>query len=408
MAIFEELKERGLIAQTTHEEEVRDLLNNHSITFYTGFDPTADSLHVGHFLILVTMARMQRAGHRPIALIGGGTGMVGDPTGRTDMRQMMTPETVEYHSNCFKSQMANLIDFSNGKALMLNNADWLLGLNYIEFLRDVGIHYSVNKMLTYECFKTRLERGLSFLEFNYMLMQGYDFYKLNKNYDCVMQLGGDDQWANILGGIELIRRKSGKEAYGLTFSILATSDGKKMGKTQKGAVWLDPKKTSPFEFYQYWRNVGDADVVNLLKKLTFIPVKDIENEFGSKSGQELNAAKELLAYEVTKMVHGEEEASRVQAAAKSLFANASVSEDMPTKELPADAFQNGEIGILDLLTTTKIVPSKGEARRLVDQGGITVNDEKVESAQKAFNKTDFGEGYIILKKGKKSIFKVKL
>jgi len=406
MGIYEELKERGLIAQVTHEEEVKDLLNNKSITFYTGYDPTADSLHVGHYLMLVTMARLQRAGHRPIVLIGGGTAMVGDPSGRTDMRQMMTIETIKHHADCFKGQIAKLVDFSEDRAIMVNNADWLLKLNYVDFLREVGVHYSVNRMLTAECFKTRLERGLTFIEFNYMLMQGYDFLELYRRYNCVMQLGGDDQWSNILGGIELIRRTLSKEAYGMTATLLVTSEGKKMGKTQKGAVWLDPNKTPPYEFYQYWRNVDDADVVGLLKKLTFLPVEYIDKEFGKLEGKDLNIAKEVLAYEVTKQVHGEEEAKRAQNTAKTLFSSAQISNDMPTNEISESDFNNDEISILDLLVKGKITPSKGEARRLIDQGGITINDEKVDSVQKVYKRSDFKDNYVIVRKGKKVIIKV--
>lgn len=402
MNVFDELKRRGLIAQTTHEEEIRELLGREKVTFYIGFDPTADSLHVGHYLQLVVMAHMQRAGHRPIAILGGGTGMVGDPTGKTDMRKMMTPETVAHNANCFKKQMARLVDFSDGKALMLDNGDWLLKLNYIEFLREVGIHFSVNKMLTYECFKTRLEKGLSFIEFNYMLMQSYDFLKLHRDYGCKLELGGDDQWANILGGIELVRRAEGDQVYGMTFTLLTNSNGVKMGKTVGGAVWLDPEKFSPYDFYQYWRNVEDADVVRFLKMLTFLDVDYIESEFGHCEGAELNRAKEVLAFEVTKQVHGEEEAVKAQNTARKVFAGTGVDENMPTVEV---SFEEG-ISLLDLMAGTGITPSKGEARRLVQQGGVSLGGEKVTDIAYQVTDADFGEGYLILKKGKKAIYKV--
>ena len=404
MSVYDVLEERGLIAQVTHEKEIRELLEKEKITFYIGFDPTADSLHVGHFLQLMVMAHMQRAGHRPIALIGGGTGMVGDPSGRTDMRTMMTVETINHHCECFKEQISRLVDFSDGKALMVNNADWLMDLNYIQFLRDIGVHFSVNRMLTAECFKSRLERGLSFIEFNYMLMQSYDFLKLYQNYGCKMELGGDDQWSNILGGLELVRRVEGQEVYGMTFTLLTTSEGKKMGKTQGGAVWLDPKKTSPYDFYQYWRNVGDQDVIRCLKMLTFLPMDEIR-ELEKLEGQEINTAKKILAYEVTALVHGKEEAEKAQAAAQALFEAGGPTGDVPTKTIAAD-FET--ITALDLISNTGIVPSRGEGRRLITQGGLTVNDEKITSIDHEFTKVDFGEEGLMVKKGKKHYFKVTL
>ncbi|MCO7136745.1 tyrosine--tRNA ligase [[Clostridium] leptum] len=404
MGVFEELKERGLIAQMTHEEPIKDLLDNQKITFYIGFDPTADSLHVGHFLQMVVMAHMQKAGHRPIVLLGGGTGMVGDPTGKTDMRKMMTQETVDYHVSCFKKQMERFIDFSDGKALMVNNGDWLLDLNYVDFLRNVGVHFSVNRMLTAECFKTRLVKGLSFLEFNYMLMQSYDFLKLYEEYNCVMELGGDDQWSNILGGIELIRRAKGKDAYGMTFTLLTTSDGRKMGKTEGGAVWLDPEKTSPYDFYQYWRNVDDADVIRCLKMLTFVPLDQIK-PMEQWSGSQLNQAKEILAFEVTKMIHGEEEAQKAQDAARALFGAGASVDDMPSTQLEESDFADGAIGIIDLLTRTGLVSSRGEARRLIDQGGISVDDQKASSVSDTIPVSQFEKGYVIVKKGKKVFHK---
>ncbi len=391
MSVYDVLEERGLIAQVTHEKEIRELLEKEKVTFYIGFDPTADSLHVGHFLQLMVMAHMQRAGHRPIALIGGGTGMVGDPSGRTDMRTMMTVETINHHCECFKEQISRLVDFSDGKALMVNNADWLMDLNYIQFLRDIGVHFSVNRMLTAECFKSRLERGLSFIEFNYMLMQSYDFLKLYQNYGCKMELGGDDQWSNILGGLELVRRVEGQEVYGMTFTLLTTSEGKKMGKTQGGAVWLDPKKTSPYDFYQYWRNVGDQDVIRCLKMLTFLPMDEIR-ELEKLEGQEINTAKKILAYEVTALVHGKEEAEKAQAAAQALFEAGGPTGDVPTKTIAAD-FET--ITALDLISNTGIVPSRGEGRRLITQGGLTVNDEKITSIDHEFTKADFGEEGLI-------------
>ncbi len=401
--VFDVLKERGLIAQTTHEEEIRELLGKEKVTFYIGFDPTADSLHVGHFLQMVVMKHMQDHGHRPIALIGGGTAHIGDPTGRSDMRQMMTKEIIDYNSACFKKQLSCLVDFAEDKAIMVNNADWLLDLNYVEFLRDIGACFSVNKMLTAECFKQRLEKGLSFLEFNYMLMQSYDFLMLNRKYDCKIELGGDDQWSNILGGIELCRRKDQKQTYGMTFTLLTTSEGKKMGKTQKGALWLDPEKCSPYDFYQYWVNVQDADVIKCLKLVTFVPMEEIY-EMEKWEGAELNKAKKRLAYEVTKLVHGEETANQVRDAAEAVFALGGVSADMPTTELSS---LDG-MGILDLLVETKLAQSKGEARRLVTQGGVSVNDEKVTDIALALTNDMIGDDGLIIKKGKKVFHRVVL
>ena len=406
--VFDELKARGMIAQMTNEEKIRELLGgSEPVTFYIGFDPTADSLHVGHFVQLMVMAHMQRAGHRPIALLGGGTAMVGDPTGKTDMRQMMTVETIAYHVDCFKKQMSRFLDFSEGKALMVNNGDWLRNLNYIEFLRDVGAHFSVNRMLTAECYKARLERGLTFLEFNYMLMQGYDFYRLFKDHGCRMELGGDDQWSNIIAGVELCRRKEGKEVYGMTFTLLTTSEGKKMGKTEKGAVWLDPEKTSPYDFFQYWRNVNDADVVRCLKLLTFVPVEEIEQLAQDKT-LNINVLKERLAYEVTALVHGEDEAKRALEAARALFAAGGVSENMPSTTLTAENFTDGAIGAIDLLMLTKLTPSRGEARRLIEQGGLTVDDEKITDFSATIPQSAFEKGYVIIKKGKKTFHKATL
>jgi tyrosyl-tRNA synthetase len=406
MSVFDELKSRGLIAQITHEDKIKELLEKEKITFYIGFDPTADSLHVGHFLQLMVMAHMQRAGHRPIAILGGGTAMVGDPTGRTDMRQMMTKETIDKNTQVFKKQMSHFVDFSEDKALMVNNADWLLHLNYVDFLREVGVHFSVNKMLTADCFKSRLERGLNFIEFNYMIMQSYDFYRLFCDYNCIMQLGGDDQWANILGGIELIRRTAGKESYGMTFTLLTTSEGKKMGKTQNGAVWLDAQKTSPYEFYQYWRNVDDADVIKSLKLITFVPLEQI-NELAKLEGSELNKAKELLAFEVTKLVHGEQEAIKAQETARALFGGKVDSSNMPSTELPEADLTNGKITIAELLVKAGLAPSKGEAKRLIDQGGISVNDEKIIALNIEYTIEQMRSGMII-KKGKKVFHKVVL
>lgn len=401
MTLFEELKARGLVAQSTNEEKIQELLDAGKATFYIGFDPTADSLHVGHFLQLIVMRHLQRAGNRPIALIGGGTTMVGDPSGRTDMRKMMTQEEIAANAERFKHQIGKFVDFSNGRALMVNNADWLLPLNYIEFLRDVGVHFSVNRMLCAECFKTRLEKGLSFIEFNYMLMQSYDFYKLNQLYDCHLQCGGDDQWSNILFGADLIRRKTGREAFGITFTLLLTSEGKKMGKTQKGAVWLDPEKTTPYEFYQYWRNVDDADVIKCLKMLTFLSLEEIA-QLEKLRDQELNRAKEILAFEMTALVHSEEEAQKAQAAARALFSKDARPADVPTTALCGEDFTDGAIDILSLLVRCKLAPSKSEARRLVMQGGVEVNEKKVDSISAAFQCADFCGDGLMLKKGKKT------
>lgn len=406
MTLFEELHARGLIAQTTNEDKIKNLIDNDKITFYTGFDPTADSLHIGHFLQLISMARLQKAGHRPIALLGGGTAMVGDPTGRTDMRQMMNKETIANNIARFKEQMSHFVDFSDGKALMINNADWLYNLNYIDFLREIGVHFSVNKMLTFECYKARLERGLSFLEFNYMLMQSFDFYKLFADYGCVLELGGDDQWANILGGTELIRKKSGKDSYGMTFALLTASDGKKMGKTRGGAVWLDPKKTSPYDFFQYWRNVEDASVIKFLKMLTFLSLDEIKN-YETLEGSELNRAKEALAFELTKLVHGEDEAQKALEASRALFVKGSADENMPSTTIVNSDFNDGNIGIIDLLIKAKLSPSRGDARRLIEQGGVSVNDEKVDSIKKEFAQSDFESAFII-KKGKKIYHRITL
>ncbi|MBR5165838.1 MAG: tyrosine--tRNA ligase [Ruminococcus sp.] len=402
MTTFEELKRRGLLAQLTDEKEIEELVNAGKATFYIGFDPTADSLHVGHFMALCLMKRLQMAGNKPIVLIGGGTAMIGDPSGKTDMRKMMTPETIQHNVDCFKKQMSCFIDFSEGKAIIVNNADWLMNLNYIEVLREVGAHFSVNRMLTAECYKQRLERGLSFLEFNYMIMQSYDFYQLFQKYGCNMQFGGDDQWSNMLGGTELIRRKLGKDAYAMTITLLLNSEGKKMGKTEKGAVWLDPEKTSPYDFFQYWRNVDDADVIKCLKMLTFVPVEQIEEMEKSMEGAQFNAAKELLAYELTKLVHGEEEAEKSKAAAKALFGGSGDSENMPVAEISAADLTDGAMGILNILVKAELAPSISEARRLVQQGGITVDDVKV-SDPKAMITLDKD---IIVRKGKKAFKKV--
>ncbi len=375
MTVYDELVARGLIAQVTDEEEIKELINNGKATFYIGFDPTADSLHVGHFMALCLMKRLQMAGNKPIALIGGGTGMIGDPSGRTDMRQMMTPETIQHNCDCFKEQMSRFIDFSEGKALMVNNADWLMDLNYIEVLREVGPHFSVNRMLTAECYKQRMEKGLSFLEFNYMIMQSYDFYALFQKYGCNMQFGGDDQWSNMLGGTELIRRKLGKDAYAMTITLLLNSEGKKMGKTQSGAVWLDPNKTSPFDFYQYWRNVADADVLRCIRMLTFLPLEEID-KMDAWEGAQLNRAKEILAYELTKLVHGEAEAAKAQDAAKALFSSGNAA-DMPSVTLMEDDFADGAVDILSLLVKSGLTPSRSEARRAVEQGGVSVDGEKI-------------------------------
>ena len=405
--VFDVLEERGLIAQTTHEKEIRELLDKEKITFYIGFDPTADSLHIGHFMQLIVMKHMQNAGHRPIVLLGGGTTMVGDPTGKADMRPMISQETIQHNADRFKEQMSKFIDFSEGKAMMVNNADWLLNQNYIEFLREVGVHFSVNRMLTAECFKTRLEKGLSFLEFNYMLMQGYDFYKLYKEYGCVMEFGGDDQWSNIIGGIELIRRKEGKQAYGMTFTLLTTSEGKKMGKTEKGALWLDPEKVSPYDFYQYWRNVDDKDVIRMLKLVTFIPMEEIAEYEKCMGTSKINDVKAKLAYEVTKMVHGEEEANKAHQAAIAIFSQGTNSENMPTFELEKGVFGEG-MNILDLMVAVKLAPSKGEGRRLVQQGGISVDGEKVTDAAYSVDAAAFDKGEVVIKKGKKVFLKVVL
>ena len=404
MTIFDELKARGLLAQLTDEEEIKELINNGKATFYIGFDPTADSLHVGHFMALCLMKRLQMAGNKPIALIGGGTAMIGDPSGRTDMRQMMTKETINHNVECFKKQMSRFVDFSEGKALLVNNADWLLDLNYVEVLRDIGPHFSVNRMLTAECYKQRMEKGLSFLEFNYMIMQSYDFLALYQKYGCNMQFGGDDQWSNMLGGTELIRRKLGKDAYAMTITLLLNSEGKKMGKTQKGAVWLDAEKTSPFEFYQYWRNVADADVLKCIKMLTFLPLEEIEKMEGWE-GSQLNTAKEILAFELTKLVHGEEEATKAQESAKALFDGGGSLENMPTAELTADDFTDGKIDLIGVLVKAGLNPSRSEARRAIEQGGVTVNDEKITDIKKEFTAEDFGEGMIV-RRGKKNYKKV--
>ncbi len=399
--VFDVLKERGLIAQTTHEEEIRELLGKEKVTFYIGFDPTADSLHVGHFLQMVVMRHMQNFGHRPIALVGGGTGHVGDPSGRTDMRSMMTKDIIDHNCECFKKQLSKVVDFSDGKALMVNNADWLLNLNYIEFLRDIGTCFSVNKMLTAECFKQRLEKGLSFLEFNYMLMQSYDFLMLSRKYGCKLELGGDDQWSNILGGIDLCRRKDQNQVYGMTFTLLTNSEGKKMGKTASGAVWLDPEKFSPYDFYQYWVNVQDADVIKCLKLLTFVPMEEIR-EMEKWEGAELNKAKKILAYEVTKLVHGEEEAEKCKNAAEAVFAGGGVSENMPTTNIP-DAVGRG---ILDIIAECGIVASKSEGRRIITQNGLSVNDKKVTDVNAVVTEDMFDGGSMIVKKGKKVFHRV--
>ncbi len=400
--VFDELRDRGLIAQTTHEEEIRELLEKEKVTFYIGFDPTADSLHVGHFLQMVVMRHMQNYGHRPIALVGGGTGMVGDPSGRTDMRKMMTVDIIEHNCECFKKQLSSVIDFSEGKALMVNNADWLLKLNYVDFLRDIGTCFSVNKMLTAECFKQRLEKGLSFLEFNYMLMQSYDFLMLSREYDCKMELGGDDQWSNILGGIDLCRRKDQKQVYGMTFTLLTNSEGKKMGKTASGAVWLDPEKYSPYDFYQYWRNVDDADVVRFMKMLTFVPMDEIK-EFEKLEGSQLNAVKSRLAYEVTKLVHGEDEANKAKSAAEAVFGGQGSDENMPTFEV---AKADGSETVMDVLVQAGFIPSKGEGRRLVQQGGLSINGEKMTDFALALTEDLFSDGKVVVKKGKKAFLKI--
>ena len=403
MSVFDELKARGMIAQCTDEEKVRELLENEKVTFYIGFDPTADSLHVGHFVAMMVMAHMQRAGHRPIALFGGGTGMIGDPSGKTDMRKMLTKEDVNHNIACFQKQMSKFIDFSEGKAIMVNNGDWLDNLNYIQFLREVGVHFSVNRMLTFECYKQRLERGLSFFELNYMLMQSYDFLMLRRKYGCVMELGGDDQWSNIIGGVELNRRADGEDVYGLTVKLLQTSDGKKMGKTEKGAVWLNPEKTSPYDFYQYWRNINDADVINTMKMLTFMPLDEIA-EYEKMTGSDINKAKERLAFEVTKLIHSEEEAQKAQDAARSLFGSGDNLDHMPSSKVEDAVGMN----VIDALVKAGLVPSKSEGRRLVQQGGVAVDDEKVTDVNAVFTAEQFDKGYVIVKKGKKVYHKITL
>ncbi|MBR6769963.1 MAG: tyrosine--tRNA ligase [Lachnospiraceae bacterium] len=405
MTVFEELKARGLLAQLTDEEEIKELINNGKATFYIGFDPTADSLHVGHFMALCLMKRLQMAGNKPIALIGGGTGMIGDPSGRSDMRTMMTPEIIQHNCDCFKAQMSKFIDFSDGKAMMVNNADWLMDLNYIEVLREVGAHFSVNRMLAAECYKQRMEKGLSFLEFNYMIMQSYDFYVLYQKYGCNMQFGGDDQWSNMLGGTELIRRKLGKDAYAMTITLLLNSEGKKMGKTQKGAVWLDPNKTSPFEFFQYWRNVADADVLKCIRMLTFLPLEQID-EMDRWEGSDLNQAKEILAFELTKMIHGEDEANKAKESARALFSSGNAA-DMPTAELTQEQLTEDTIDILTMLTVSGLVASRSEGRRAVEQGGVSVDGEKVTDIKAVFNSSQLKEG-LILKRGKKNFRKILL
>ncbi|MBQ1226202.1 MAG: tyrosine--tRNA ligase [Clostridia bacterium] len=400
MTLYEELKARGLVAQVTDEEEIADLINNGKATFYIGFDPTADSLTAGHFMALTLMKRLQDAGNKPIALVGGGTGMIGDPSGRTDMRRMMTKEIVDHNCECFKKQMSRFIDFSEGKALMVNNGDWLLALNYVEFLRDIGPHFSVNKMLSAECYKQRLEKGLSFLEFNYMLMQSYDFYELFNRYGCNLQCGGDDQWSNMLGGTELIRRKLGKDAYALTITLLCDSNGNKMGKTAGNAVWLDPEKTSPYDFFQYWRNVGDADVLKCIKMLTFLPLEEIEKMEGWE-GAQLNRAKEILGYELTKLVHGEEEAEKALAAARSLFGAGNASADMPTTELEEADFTDGRVSVINMMLKAKLASSRNDARTLIKQGGIALCDEKVTDMNQSVAAEDFDGKDIVVRKGKK-------
>ena len=405
MTLYDELVARGLIAQVTDEAEIKDLINNGKATFYIGFDPTADSLHVGHFMALCLMKRLQMAGNKPIALIGGGTAMIGDPSGRTDMRQMMTPETIQHNCDCFKKQMSRFIEFSDGKALMVNNADWLMDLNYIDVLREVGAHFSVNRMLTAECYKQRMEKGLSFLEFNYLIMQSYDFYTLYQKYGCNMEFGGDDQWSNMLGGTELIRRKLGKDAYAMTINLLLNSEGKKMGKTQSGAVWLDPNKTSPFDFFQYWRNVSDADVLKCIRMLTFLPLEEID-AMESWEGAQLNQAKEILAFELTKLVHGEEEANKAKEASHALFAGGGDSAHMPTLELTAADFADGDLDILALLVKAELAPSRSDARRAVQQGGVSVADEKVTDIQTTYGADAFGADGLVVKRGKKKFVKI--
>ena len=405
MQIYEELVARGLIAQVTNEEEIKKMVNEGKAVFYIGFDPTADSLRVGHFMALCLMKRLQMAGNKPIALIGGGTGMIGDPSGRSDMRTMMTPEIIQHNCDCFKKQMSRFIDFSEGKAMMVNNAEWLMGLNYIEFLREVGPHFSVNNMLRAECYKQRMEKGLSFLEFNYMIMQSYDFYELFKRYGCNMQFGGDDQWSNMLGGTELIRRKLGKDAHAMTITLLLNSEGKKMGKTQSGAVWLDPEKTSPFDFYQYWRNVGDSDVLKCLRMLTFLPLEQID-EMDQWEGSQLNQAKEILAFELTKLVHGEEEAAKAQEGARALFAAGASTENMPTFELSEEDFTDGAIDILSILNKSGLAASRSEARRNVEQGGVSVDGNPVKDIKAVFSREQFAGDGVVVKRGKKNFKKI--
>lgn len=409
MGVFESLQERGLIAQTTNEEKIKDLLNNKKIKFYIGFDPTADSLHVGHFIQVMIMAHLQKAGHTPIVLFGGGTGLIGDPSGKTDMRKMLSCEIISHNVNCFKKQMSRLIDFSDNKAIMVNNADWLSKLNYIDFLRDVGVHFSVNRMLSFECYKQRLERGLSFFELNYMLMQSYDFLVLNRKYGCTLELGGDDQWSNIIGGVELVRKKENKEVFGMTFALLTNSEGKKMGKTERGAIWLDASKTSPYDFYQYWRNIDDKDVIKCLKTLTFLPMSEI-NELEKLKGQELNKAKEILAFEVTSLIHGKDKATKVQNAAKAIFCTGQNTDNMPFTEINLDLFSDNKISVIELLISAKLVPSKGEARRLIEQGGVSIllkNDtKKVQNICETLAVSDFDDNFVIIKKGKKVFHKI--
>ena len=404
--VFDVLKERGFIQQATHEDEIRELLGKESVTFYTGYDPTADSLHVGHFLQLIAMAHLQRAGHRPILLIGGGTAMVGDPSGRTDMRKMLTPEDIQHNGECFKKQCSNFLDFSEDKGILSNNADWLMNLTYVPFLREIGRHFSVNRMLTAECFKSRMEKGLSFLEFNYMIMQSYDFLELYRRYGCKLQLGGDDQWSNIIHGADLIRRVEGAPAYGMTFTLLTNSEGHKMGKTQSGAVWLSPEKTSPYEFYQYWRNVGDKDVEKCLALLTFLPMEEVRR-LGALEGSEINKAKQILAFEVTQLVHGTEEAKKAEEATKALFGKGTMSDSVPFTEIPQGEFTDG-MELLTLLSTAELIPSRSEGRRLVQQGGIAINDQKIEDANHMIQLTDFTEGTLMIKKGKKIYHQIRI
>ncbi len=405
MKLYDELVARGLIAQVTDEEEIKELINNGKAVFYIGFDPTADSLHVGHFMALCLMKRLQMAGNKPIALIGGGTAMIGDPSGRTDMRQMMTPEIIQHNCDCFKKQMSRFIDFSNDKAMMVNNADWLMNLNYIEILREVGAHFSVNRMLTAECYKQRMEKGLSFLEFNYMIMQSYDFYTLFQKYGCNMQFGGDDQWSNMLGGTELIRRKFGKDAYAMTINLLLNSEGKKMGKTQSGAVWLDPEKTTPFDFYQYWRNVSDEDVLKCLRMLTFLPLEQID-EMDTWQGSQLNIAKEILAFELTKLVHGQEEAEKAQNGARALFSGAGDTAHMPTAEISSADMNGDSIDLISLLVKSGLVASRSEGRRAIEQGGVTVNNEKVTDIKSIYTSESLSVDEFIIKRGKKKFMKI--